>query len=456
MSRYLGENIKGTFTIVGQSGPVNADSLPTATIWRNAAQTAEVVTIEPAGALGVYKYSFAIPLVWTVGDSIELHISVVVGGVSDASQIDIGIIQYTESPYTANISIIHNVWIESQSNFTFYESVICGLVQWRDICQTDLKSIPYVNDLPGFPVDAFELLSDKDFDTAQKVWNKIQKRATQFLVADISACLRDISGQKSVVKEETTGKWVDPASQTTIENYLRGNRIILDGSENIELYIHHIKIYVENYVDTDIDSSIEIYDMSEDQLVESISFTATQNGMLTIPIGKTYRSKSIAVLWDSSEIQSRQTADNTGQSDCYSCQDEYRNHVQRSAKISHIQPVRFDKSLNVSTDTLEKVDNSGLIVKYSVNCGLTDWLYKNKGILTNIYQLALGVEIATEIAASRRINEVTLASEQLDEFAQYCNNGYQSQIEKFVKKAEINDPLCVPCRSKVRKISFLP
>lgn len=325
-----------------------------------------------------------------------------------------------------------------------------NLVQWRDVCTADSRATTYVNDLPGFPVDAFELLADRDFDTGQKVWDKIQKRAAQTLVDDIQGRISATYKIKSILSDVVTGRWVQPFAPTAIEGYYRGIYVNLQGSENLELHIGSIRLYVGNYVDTQIDSNIHIYNLDTGELLESFPFSSNQNGFLVVPINKTYTGYSIGVFWDQSEIQSRTTEDQNRayyDNKCKSC---------CSHTITSGQPIRIAKSGEIIRDNIEHVSNAGAILSYSVMCGLSNWICINKGPLTSIYQHLLGLELAVEIMASRRVNSVTLASDQLEAFADYCNKGYRAKLENFTNGLTMKDPICAPCSPKIQKIALLP
>lgn len=89
----LGLVYKSTITVSSKNGAINADSLPNVTIFRDAVQTSLTATIQ-AVSIGVYSYEFTIPNDWDIGNIIDVHFEVTVGGKSIILKNNLGPIQY--------------------------------------------------------------------------------------------------------------------------------------------------------------------------------------------------------------------------------------------------------------------------------------------------------------------------------------------------------------------------
>lgn len=75
-----------TFEVRGTSGALqNADSLPTASVYRNGVLTVLSVTVANLST-GVYQYSFSVPA-WNTGDAVDVHVSATVDSFTLSDKI---------------------------------------------------------------------------------------------------------------------------------------------------------------------------------------------------------------------------------------------------------------------------------------------------------------------------------------------------------------------------------
>lgn len=74
-------------TTQGSSGAlVNADSLPTAVLVRNGADTGETVVVVNLST-GIYSFAFTIPLAWSLGDTVEVLAKATVAGTAGGAVV---------------------------------------------------------------------------------------------------------------------------------------------------------------------------------------------------------------------------------------------------------------------------------------------------------------------------------------------------------------------------------
>jgi len=90
----LGATVSKTFqTRDSGKALANADVLPTVSVYRNAVATSVVVTVSNI-SVGVYGYSFEIPMSWRSRDNIEVHVDVTIearqiGGIKCLGTIEL-------------------------------------------------------------------------------------------------------------------------------------------------------------------------------------------------------------------------------------------------------------------------------------------------------------------------------------------------------------------------------
>ena len=86
--KKTGETIRSVFTVVGTTGLVNADALPTGTLYVNNVASEATVTVANLAA-GKYSATVTVPTV-TDGDDLQLMISATVDAVAAANVVWIG------------------------------------------------------------------------------------------------------------------------------------------------------------------------------------------------------------------------------------------------------------------------------------------------------------------------------------------------------------------------------
>lgn len=324
-------------------------------------------------------------------------------------------------------------------------SCLYDLVQWRDICTSDSPTSIFINDLPGFPEDAFELLTDKNFDTGEKVWAKLQKRALLKLTTAISTTLNEKFEARTIIETIETGRWKQPFEALPTENYWKGLYLDISGSKNLQIYVQNVQLYTP-IAATD---SIRVFNLDTGALLDTINFTISA-GFQTISIEKAYEGNRIFLAYDGALIPSREV---------YQHGESYYDEVCEPCKCKVTQgyEVKVLKSGDVIYHNLDYEYSSGMIANYSIQCSLNNWICRNKNHFQLTLQMLLGLEMGVEISASERVNELTLRSEEkLDAFLDYCNNGYKATLKNFLKGVKIKDRICVPCAPKVMKTYRIP
>lgn len=84
MSYKPGDTIYASIPVQTPStgAAVDADALPTATLWRNGADSGEVVAVADDAGLGQYTGSVTLPGDWADGDTVEIRAVAIQGGVT--------------------------------------------------------------------------------------------------------------------------------------------------------------------------------------------------------------------------------------------------------------------------------------------------------------------------------------------------------------------------------------
>lgn len=318
------------------------------------------------------------------------------------------------------------------------------LVLLREACENASPNACYINDLPGYPEKAFELVTNKGDKTGEAIWSKIKRRASKTLIADFEAQMSGKFESRTIVENIHTGVWSQPFQSLPSEAKYTGEYINLTGSQNLIVYIEKAQIYTQGAVS----DYLYVFDLETGKNIDTIPFASTEAGFLDVEINKTYGYRKLLIAYDKSAVQSRRV-DEYGY--------DYYSDMCTPCKCtaSTGRAVSVDLSEDVIYRNLDYVSDSGLIVNYSIQCGLSNWICKNANRVSDVFQLLLGLELATEIAASDRVNEATL-SDSVDAFAEYCTKGYSKRLKNLVKGVKITDSVCMPCKSSIRKVGIHP
>jgi len=141
MPYKAGQAVAFSVTTVNPStgAKVTADSLPTATLWRNGVVTAETVTVTDQTG-GDYKVAFTIPTTYDVGDTLQIKFAATVNGIAGEAtvwSVDLG--QATQTVQTIQS---RTPGLRADSPFTI------------DVFQASAKSVAItVTDANGDAVD---------------------------------------------------------------------------------------------------------------------------------------------------------------------------------------------------------------------------------------------------------------------------------------------------------------
>lgn len=93
MSYKPGDTVRKTFTTHDATGAAtNADSLPTASVYRNGTLDAAVTVTVANLATGLYSAVCTLPSGYAAGDSVQVVVSATVGGVTASLSIDLGVL----------------------------------------------------------------------------------------------------------------------------------------------------------------------------------------------------------------------------------------------------------------------------------------------------------------------------------------------------------------------------
>ena len=119
MAYVPGGAINALFTISGAGGGLaNADSLPTATMYHNAAIDGTVTFTVTNVATGIYKAVGTVPGSYTAGDSIALFINATVSGISLGYILDQGALGSTTVTAAAIASAVFAQVVLGSYTFT--------------------------------------------------------------------------------------------------------------------------------------------------------------------------------------------------------------------------------------------------------------------------------------------------------------------------------------------------
>lgn len=307
-------------------------------------------------------------------------------------------------------------------------------------CEDQQRCANYVDQLPGIQRDDFEFLTTRSNALASEVWEKVQARAVGRIAQDIQNAMSDRFEVRPIVEDIQTGTWHLPHDSESLENKWKGVMIDIRHSRNLSVYISSVELYTP----APIVDSVRVYDLYTGILLDTIPFDVAAAGFFTVEINAAYQGEAIGVFYDGAVLASLETDRHT---------EEYFDDICEPCNCTCTRAfcAQIDKADPVLRTSVNYIC-SGMIVNYSLHCSLEHWICRNKEKVKTALWYLMGVEFFTEVLASRRLNELTLIdSERLQQMTGYSIAQYKQAIQAFTEGAQIDDRICVNCKSRYKR-----
>lgn len=310
------------------------------------------------------------------------------------------------------------------------------------ICDTENQCSRYLNDLPGIESGSFEDLTSEARSTYVEILNKVKRRTIRGFYADVVDAFSGKFVPDYLVSNVLTGEWEQPFSTLSLAAELQGTAIINTRSRYLESHIQSAEIYVANAPVSDF---VYVYDLDRGTLLDSFPLVAASNGFVTVEINTRYTASRLFVCYDANVVQSRETT-------YYNA--AYYDHICKpcGCTFTYGTPGFIAAGEEVIHYNFSTRSNPGIILKYSVGCGLETFICEQQERLGDALLYKMGIEFFIEVIASPRVNVTTLIEkEKLDSLMGYCQANYEKSLKGFASGTTINDPLCMVCKQKVQK-----
>lgn len=297
----------------------------------------------------------------------------------------------------------------------------------------------FINNLPGISTDILEDISQDDEYTIQMAWEGILDRAILRFESDVNTWASKYFLNYSLSGQNITGHYDDNEAIATSNNYNGWYFDLLSYSPNLALNINSVELYTANSVS----SSIRIYNATTGKLLDEIQFTSVAEEINVIYIAKEYplwKYPNLFICYDENMIQTIETDDLfIGQFDFLS----------RRKVGTGTAPTKAN---------LIAADDTGLILNYSLNCSIDNFICHRRDFFKEPFWYLLGVEFCNERIYSDRINRYTLLNQdEADKLRNQLEAAYTDKMNgklKGLKMTENDD--CFVCNKAVNYRTLLP
>lgn len=301
----------------------------------------------------------------------------------------------------------------------------------------------FVNELPGLETSQFDLIRKEETYDAEQAWDKIETRAAKKFQSQLQNWAAKYFSNYSYQSTIVTGQYeksIDVVQGATLAGWFFNG---LAGSlQNMSVVIPWVELYAKNNVDT----SIEIYNASTGDLLDTIETTLTANTITRIPINREYplwKYPNLFIAYDESEVQTINADD-----------------LSFSSGLS-IGRKRVSKTASKVESNLVGVGagGAGLIVCYNLNCSLDNYVCQRTAIFEEPFMYLLGTEFCNERVFSDRVSRYTLLDrEQAKELRDFLNDEYTSSLEGVLQNLRFDnwDSFCFACEGLINYKVLLP
>lgn len=229
-------------------------------------------------------------------------------------------------------------------------------------------------------------------------------------------------------------------------------------SENsfFDLYVDYIELF------TDFSGSVDvnIYDLFQNKLLDTITVTCVANQISRKMVGKKYESyrhdMNVVFLYDASTVSSYKTG--ISATGCGSC--EGKDYWIDCNSYTRARAVQVGTATNKVAENMSGVSyTGGLSVGYSLTCNYDLWLCSVGKLLAMpfIYK-SCALILWSALYESDRINtRTTINRGDLEKKHAWFEQAYREQMNMIMPEIRIPaDNLCFSCHQKVRYQVSLP
>lgn len=175
--------------------------------------------------------------------------------------------------------------------------------------------------------------------------------------------------------------------------------------------IDYVSVNIDSislFVNTTGNVDVEIYDLTEGRLVQTVTVAALSGEMVYKDVNATFRAQkrnlALAFLYDSS-FSSNKTTPTANRQGCGSC----NTRALRQNRYSLVSGAKFaDGEAKTLSNIIYEDDTAGVSVTYTIDCDYDQWICKSRELLLLACLYYTAYHIAEYALRSDRLNSVEL------------------------------------------------
>jgi hypothetical protein len=335
-------------------------------------------------------------------------------------------------------------------------------------CLSRLVGIKNTCDTPVSHSDYWLDDIDITISEVEKYVEKDQLSATKFVESKINFAARSVA---DTVNRNFLSKY---EATTMLTNgrvgYEQENKTVVATTGNRKGIIlevcslqSHTKFYISKlslYTDFTGDIDVEIYDVTQGKLLDTITVTCVADQISYANVNKSYSSNQkrlkLAFLYDTTGVNSYQTyLSNSG---CFDCAGGYG--TMRVSNYVNAQSV----SIPLATDEIDEnftniSETGGMAVHFNLSCDNENWLCDIGNVVALPILYKAGADIlrygmdATMRFNSRAGNDDARMQKRID----FLELQYREAMDNILPQIQIpSDPICFKCNDRIKTKITLP
>ncbi len=299
----------------------------------------------------------------------------------------------------------------------------------------------------GLPIDELNSIVTKDFTGGKQLGEKKITFATKTIFNEVLAHFSNAIRPTSLIDQQRIGI---PQENLRIESGIAGvmKGIQLEFCQTTSFLDFHVSS-ISIQVDTTGDVDVEVYDLIQNKLLDTITISAVADEITTKFINKTYKSDEkllqLAFIYDSTGIGNNRTF--VKSTSCSSCG---RRGLSRLNTFLEARGVTIGTGEDKIRENFDGQSDTGSIsLVYSITCNQEDWLCAFKNLLGTPVLYKSGFEIAIHalhIAPNQRTNtSVTINNDVWEERLTFYEMKYKEHLKNILTKIKIPRGRCYEC-----------
>ncbi len=299
----------------------------------------------------------------------------------------------------------------------------------------------------NLPLQTLNDIVTKDFPNGKALGTSKINFATKVIFNEVLAHFSNAIRPTSLIDQQRIGIPQENLQiQSGIANTLKGLQLEFCQTEAfLDLHVSSISIQVDVTQDVDV----EVWDLIQNKLLDTITIAAVADEISTEFVNKTYKSNEkilqLAFIYDSTGINNNKTFIKS--TNCSSCG---RKGLSRLNTFLEARGVTIEDTKDkIRKNFVGQVDTGSVSIVYSITCNQEDWLCTFKHSLGTAILYNAGFQIATHalhLSPDERVNtSVTINSGLWEEKLAFYELKYNEHLDNVMKKIKLPRGRCYEC-----------